>query len=216
MTFQKLCAAFLLALSAAAAEVPLPELRIEPATGGSIFFVKNVANAPLTAYLVELVNYPGSYYALWQDDVAGEPLAPGAERRLTVANMTVGAVPDYVKMRAALYADGSSAGIPERVAQLTERRRFILSTTRELIGRLEKTHAAGTEKAAAIADLKQWADSMQPGKPSRNAPQTSIDQTAARTLILETAAKLDGQSLEEVLPGLRAAEHALAVSKPAL
>jgi hypothetical protein len=118
MISRKLAVALVLAISAAAAEVPLPELRIEPTTGGSIFYIKNVSPAPLTAYLIELVNYPGSYYALWQDDLASEPLAAGAERRLTVANMTVGAVPDYVKMRAALYADGTSAGIPKRVAQL--------------------------------------------------------------------------------------------------
>ncbi len=210
MISRKLAVALVLAISAAAAEVPLPELRIEPTTGGSIFYIKNVSPAPLTAYLIELVNYPGSYYALWQDDLASEPLAAGAERRLTVANMTVGAVPDYVKMRAALYADGTSAGIPERVAQLIERRHFTLSVTRDLIGRLDKARTSGTEKAALIADLKQWADSMQPGKPSRNASQASINHAAAKSLILDAAAKLDTHPLEETLAGLRAAERALA------
>ena len=38
-----------------------------------------------------------------------------------------------------------------------------------LIRRLEKAQAVGTAKAAVIADLKQWAGSMQPqGRPNRN------------------------------------------------
>src|SRR5450755_3441969 len=125
-----------------AAGQPPPELRTEPVTGGSIFYVKNTGSQPVTAYLIELVNYPGSYYSLWQDELAGELIAPGTEKRIPVANMTVGAVPDYVKLQAALFADGSSAGVPERIAQMVERRRFILGTVRELIARLEKAKAA--------------------------------------------------------------------------
>src|SRR5580704_7934582 len=93
-----------LALSAVAAEAPLPGLRIEPVAGGSIFYVKNVSSQPLTAWLVELVDYPGSSYSLWRDDIS-EPIPPGVEKRIPVANMTVGAVPDYVKIQAAIYAD---------------------------------------------------------------------------------------------------------------
>jgi hypothetical protein len=213
MTVPKLAPALLLAIStAAAAEMPLPVLRIEPVTGGSVFYVKNTSAQPLTAYLIELVNYPGSSYSLWREEITAQPVAPGAEKRIPVNNMTVGAVPDYVKLQAALFADGTSSGIPEKVTQLVERRRALLDTTRQLLGRLEK---AGTSKAGQ-ADLKQWADSMQPsGKPNRNS-QAFINQSAARGLIADTVANLDKLSLEDTLTGLRAKERALAASKPSL
>jgi len=208
--------AALLAALPLAAQPPLPGLRIEPATGGSIFFVKNTASQPLTAYLIELVDYPGSSYSFWQDNNAIELIPPGGEQRIQVANMTVGAVPDYVKMRTAIFADGASSGIPEKVTQLLEHRRFILETTRELIRRLEKEQAAGAAKSALIADLKQWSESMQPPGKARQMSQTAINQTAARSLIAETIGQLDEKSLDEELGKLRAAERSLAASKPAL
>src|SRR5579884_4054834 len=120
-----------------AAAEPLPELRTEPVPAGSVFTVKNVGSQPLTAFEIELVNYPGSYYVYWHDDVTA-PLAPGAEKKISVANMTVGAVPDYVKITAAIFADGSTAGAPEKASQLVERRRALLRTARELLQRLDK------------------------------------------------------------------------------
>jgi len=213
MSSQTFLAGVLLALSAAGAEMPLPELRVEPTAGGSIFYVRNGSAQPLTAYLIELVDYPGSSYSLWQDDVTGQPIPPGGEKRITVANMTVGAVPDYVKMRAALYADGSSAGIPEKVAQVVARRRTVLETTRELIDRLEKARSAGASKTTVIAGLKQWAGTLEPaGKSNRNSP-VALSQAAARSLISESAASLDARSLDETLASLRAAERALAGAK---
>jgi len=203
-----------MAMAASAAQ-PVPELRVEPTAGGSIFYIKNGSTEPLTAYLIELVDYPGSYYAMWQDDVS-TPIAPGAEKRIQISNMTVGAVPDYVKMQAAIYADGSSSGIPEKVTQLVERRRFTLATTRELIGRLEKAQSAGTAKASVMADLRQWAGSIeQQGRPNRNS-QATINQAAGRPLIADAAAGLDAHSIEEELARLRASEKALAASKPPL
>lgn len=215
MSLQRLLAALLLALAAAAAEVPLPELRTEATTAGSIFYVRNVSSQPLTAFLIELVNYPGSAYSLWQDDVSG-PISPGGEKRIPVANMTVGAAPEYVKMQAALYADGTASGIPEKVTQLVERRRFTLQTVRELIGRLEKARSAGTPKATLVADLKQWAESIQPRGRAGRGSQAAINQAAAATLIADTADRLDAGSPDDVLAGLRASEQALAASKPAL
>jgi hypothetical protein len=159
---QKIAAALLISLWAASAQTSLPELRTEPIGGGSIFHVRNTASQPLTAFLIELVNYPGSSYSFWQDDVSHAPLAPGGEQSIQVTNMTVGAVPDYVKMQAALYADGTSSGIPEKVTQLVERRRFSLETLRTLIDRLEKAQSTNTPKASVIADLKQWASPRQP------------------------------------------------------
>ena len=213
MSIPKLVASVLLALCAAAAEMPLPVLRTEPTGGGSIFIIKNTSAQPLTAYLIELVNYPGSSYSLWQEEITAQPLAPGAEKRIPVTNMTVGAVPDYVKLQAALFADGTSAGIPEKVAQLIERRRALLETTRELVRRLEKP---GTQKADLIADLRQWSESLQSGgKPKRDS-QAFINQTASRALIGDTIARLDKSSLEATLAQIRASERALAASKPAL
>lgn len=201
--------ALILAASAVAAE-PLPELRTEPIGGGSIFHVHNPGSQPLTGFLIELVNYPGSYYALWQDDLAA-PLAAGADKQIQVTNMTVGAVPDYVKITAAIYADGSSAGAPDKAAMFVERRRAILATTRELIGRIEKTPS----KPDLIASLKQWAETLQPqGRNTRT--QAAVNQIASRSLVLETAAHIESATPEQVLATLRTSEKLLAASKPTL
>ncbi len=209
----KLAAGLLLALTATAAEQPLPELRVEPTDGGSIFNIRNGSSQPLTAYLIELLDYPGSSFSFWQDDAAGEPIAPGAEKRIQITNMTVGAVPEYVKMQAALYADGSSSGIPGKVKQLIERRRFTLETTRELIRRVEKSGAA---KETVMANLKQWIDSMPPPSKANRNSQKSINEAAGKALVSDTATRLDTHSLEDMLGRLRMAERALALSKPPL
>jgi hypothetical protein len=206
MSLKTLAPVLLLPLFATAAQ--LPELRTEPIGGGTVFFVKNTSSQPLTGYLIELVDYPGSSYSLWQDEITTEPVAPGAEKRIQVTNMTAGAVPDYMKIQAAIYADGSTAGVPEKVTQFIERRKAVLATTRELIGRLEK--------GATTSDLKQWADSLQPvGKVKPNS-QPVINQAAARSLVSETAAKLASHSVDETLASLRASEKALAASRPPL
>ena len=49
MSFQKFAAALLVVLAPAAAQSPLPKLRIEPSTGGSVFYIKNTASQPVTA-----------------------------------------------------------------------------------------------------------------------------------------------------------------------
>jgi hypothetical protein len=150
-------AALILTAATAAAQAPLPELRIEPTTGGSFLYVKNVATQPLTAYLIELVDYPGSRYSLLTDEVGREPIAPGTEKKIRVNNMTVGAVPDYVKIRAAIYADGSTAGIPEKVTQIVNLRRQLLATTREQIAK----QPAGPD----LADLKAKEKALLESKP---------------------------------------------------
>lgn len=197
--------AFLLALPAIAAEVPLPELRIEPVDGGSIVYVKNVSAQPLTAFLIELVDYPGSSYSLWQEEV-DEPIPPGVEKRIPVTNMTVGAVPDYVRMQAAIYADGTSSGVPPKVAQCIARRRFVFQMTRELIHRIESGQAAS---------LREWADSLRPqGRLERNSQ--SSDNVTARSLIANTIKRIENHSIDDALTTLRAYERAFAASKPAL
>jgi|SRR5579863_2729174 len=201
----------LLAALSAFAQAPVPGLRIEPTAGGSIFYIHNGYSQPLTAYLIELVDYPGSSYALWTDDPAN-PIAAGGDQRIQVANMTVGAVPDYVKMQAAIFADGSTAGVPAKVALLVGRRKAVLATTRELIRRCEK----GTDKAALSADLRQWAESMPPIARANRNSQAAIDQGAAQGLINQTIRSLEAQSIDEVLGKLRASEKLLAASKPLL
>ena len=205
----------LVAALPAAAQL-VPTLRVEPAAGGSVFFVKNTAAQPVTAYLIELVGYPGSSYSFWQDKNGAELIPAGGEQRIPVANMTVGAVPEYVKMEAAIFADGSTAGVPEKVAQLTARRRAVLSTTRELVRRLETARSAGTAKPALIAELEQWSNSLEPSARSRRVSQASIDAAAARERIGETVGKLNGGGIDDALGQLRAAELSLAASKPPL
>jgi hypothetical protein len=211
----KFSSAVLLPLVVAAAQ--LPELRTEPIGGGTVFFVKNISTQPLTGYLIELVNYPGSSYSLWQDEITAEPIPPGGEKRIQVTNMTAGAVPDYMHLTAAIFADGSTAGVPEKVTQFIERRRFVLETTRELIRRIER----GPKINIVIADFGRWADSLQPvGKVKQNS-QPVINQAAARSLVASTAAKLESHKLDadpikETLASLRASERSLAASKPGL
>jgi hypothetical protein len=215
MAFKRLSIVFFLALVAAAAQVALPDLHIEPTGGGSIFHIKNVASQTLTAYLIELVDYPGSSYAMWQDEASSEPIPPGGEKVIHITNMTVGAAPEYVKVQAALYADGTTSGIPAKVTQLVERRKGNLATTRELISRIEKAKSSGGPKDALLAELKQWADSLpQPARSNRNS-QTAINDAAARSLIAATSEKIQAQSLDEVLSSLRESERALAAGKQA-
>ncbi len=192
-----------------AADAPLPELRIEPKTGGSIFHVSNPSAQPLTAYLIELVDYPGSSYQYWQDDPAA-PLARGASTVFDVANMTVGAVPDYVKMRAAVYADGSTAGIPEKIELLLGRRKAVLATTRELIQRIEKAGNA----AAAKADLDRWTASLPEISRVRRLRAEGVNQTASAALIAEASKALAAGDTAPVLARLRASEKALAAARP--
>ena len=206
---------FAVALGAAfcvfAADAPLPELRIEPKTAGSILFVRNPTAQPLTAFLIELVDYPGSSYSFWQDQ-PGEIIAPGATREIPITNMTVGAVPDYVKMRAAIYADGSTAGLPDRVELMIGRRRAALETTRELIRRIQK--AGGAD--AAKTDLEQWSDGMPALTRANRATSVGINQLMAKSLIAEAVKRLDSESTDAVVARLQESERVLAAAKPSL
>jgi hypothetical protein len=129
--------------------------------------------------------------------------------------MTVGAVPNYVKLQAALFSDGSSAGIPEKIAQMIERRRFCLVTMRDLISRLAKASADSTSPPGLAGDLKQCIHSLQPLGKARLS-QTSLNQSAARGILLDAVEYLDSHSVDETLAEFRAAERSLAASKPSL
>src|SRR5258708_36711 len=190
-------------LALAAAQTPLPALRVEPVSGGTNFYVKNTAAQPLTAFILELDGYPGSSYVLVQDESSTAPIAPGDERRIQTSNMTPGAVPEYRKLQAAIYADGTSAGKPEKVAQLVEHRRVMLETTRGLIARIEK--------AASAAELRQWSASIpEPERRERTRP-AGINVVDSKNLIERIAKQLQSQSGSpgDVLALLRASERGL-------
>jgi hypothetical protein len=193
--FRCLAAAALAAL-AATAQTPLPALRVEAIDSGTVLHVKNSAAQPLTAFLIEMVDYPGSTFTYWFDELP-DGLAPGAGRPFQVANQLPGAVPDSVKMQAAIFGDGSTAGVPAKVKQLIDRRRALREVTRELVTRL----SSAADKPAAIAALRQAASS---------AP------AASRPTIARALDSLMQGSLEATLAGLRKTESALAASKPPL
>lgn len=190
------CAAVVLAAAVSLAAQALPALRVEAVDAGSILYVKNTARAPLTAFLIELVDYPGSSFTYLYDDL-GDPVAPGAEKRVAVGNMLPGAVPDSVKVEAAIFADGSTAGVPIKIARLVDRRKEVLLTTREAIRRIE----AGERSP----QLKSWADSL---AVVRNAPAADVARSAVERLASGT--------VEAALDGLRKSEGRLAASLPAL
>jgi hypothetical protein len=207
----KLAAAGLVAVFAAAAQLPV--LRIDATDGGSVVYIRNTNSQPLTAFQIELVDYPGSSFTQWQDEAASGGIPAGAERAYPTTNMLIGASPDYVKVQAVIYADGSSGGIPEKIAQLIARRGAMLETNRELIRRFEKTKAEGGAKADLIASLKQWSASLQPvGRGVR----ITATQDGARFAVAGAIARLDKSSIEDALSMLRREEQALAASKPSL
>lgn len=203
----------LVALFAASAASPLPELQTQARDGGSTFIVKNTASQPLTAYLIELVNYPGSAYSLWQDELlANTSVASQSTRTIPVVNMTVGAAPEYVKLTAALYADGSTAGDPAKVAQFIARRRFLQQTAHDLAGRLAQAESAATPKPALLSSLTQWAESFPPPTRTNRYTQEGINNAAARQWLHEQFTALNSQSVGAVLTQVRLTEAALSAA----
>jgi len=203
----KLAIAVLAALPLTAAP-PLPELRVAAAPRGSVLFVRNVHSQPLSAFLIELVDYPGSSFSHWQDDFTSGEISPGVEKAYPVTSMLVGAVsPEYVKVQAAIYADGNAVGNPEKIKQMIAWRTLRLETTRELIRRIEKSQSNGMSKANIVDDLKRWKESLGPG------PGNLL---VARPDIAIAIGKFDKQSVEDVLDTLKRNERALASSKPKL
>jgi len=202
----KLAIAFLAALFLTAADPPLPGLRVEPAPHGSVLYVRNVYSQPLTAFLIEMVDYPGSRFSHSTDEVAGEGIPAGVEKAIPVSSMLVGAVsPEYVKVQAALYADGASSGNPEKIKLLIAQRSSRLETARELIHRIETAQSSGTSTPSIVDSLKQWSESLEP-----------IKQAIARAMIAHAMRDLEQQSIETAVTNLKRAEQAIASSKPPL
>lgn len=192
----------------------LPELKVEATDGGSVLWVRNTAAQPLTAYFIEMIGYPGSSYALYQEHIGTDPLAAGEQRRIPIVNMTVGAAPEYVKIQSAVYADGSTAGSPEKIAQLIGLRRTKLEVTRELITRVE--NGRGVAKQTLIADLRKWAESVPETTRRERGTPIALERSSTRDLISTSAAQLEKGSLADLLVTLNASERALSSSKPAL
>lgn len=214
MSFKVIAATLLLALPAAGAEPLLPKLRIEPTTGGSILYVRNVSSQPLTAYVIELVGYPGSFFSLWKDEITYEPIAPNQEKRIPVENMTIGAAPDYVKVTGAVYADGTTAGVPAKIAQLIECRRFSLGSIRDLIHRVQMAQAQKASKETAASNIRNAMQFMLVPPGTDRSSQLWVNQAAARDFYNRTAHYLDQHDVDETLTMLQGWEKDLKQSKP--
>jgi hypothetical protein len=216
MLLPSIAAAMLLALPLAAAEAPMPDLKVEPTGGGSIFTIKNNYSQPLAAFLIELVDYPGSTYSFTHDPLGPTAIPAGGEKKITVANMTVGAVPDHVKIQAAIYEDGTTVGTPEKVAHILNQRRARLSNTRAILQRIEADQKEGKDKDAIVADLRQWATTIVPPPPPGMQPITDPAKTAMRNMIALAANNIAKQGIEMEVNRLKTTEGELAASKPSL
>jgi hypothetical protein len=218
MLLNRFSATLLLALPMLAAEAPLPELKVEPAAGGSVLTVKNPNSQPLSAFIVELVDYPGSSFSFIYDEVGAAALPAGGEKKINVTNMTVGAVPEHVKLLAAIYQDGATVGAPDKLKEIMGRRKMRLDTARELIQRIEKAQADKKEKEAIVAELREWGNSLVPVARVGALRPAAADpaKAAARIIILTAASKINAQGIDVELTELKKTEAELAASKPAL
>lgn len=210
MSLTTLAAALLGTMAVCAAQSNLPELKVEATNGGSVLRVRNTATQPVVSYMIELVNYPGSWFAYWQDETTAAPIKAGEERRIPITNMTVGAAPEYVRMRAAVFADGATAGDPDRVSALVARRKKVLATTKDLIARLEK--ASGQDAAAVAAELKKWDDSLPGPTRSNRARPEGILAAAEKGCIAEAAAAVQKGGIAAALSALKEAEKKLSAT----
>ena len=221
MLLTRFAATLLLALPILAADATLPELKVEPIDAGSVMTVKNAYSQPLAAFIIELVDYPGSTYSLI-DDVYDKPgstaIQMGGEKKIKVSNMTIGAVPEHVKLLAAIYMDGASVGSPEKLKEIMGRRKMRLDTERELIQRIEKAQTDKKEKDAIVAELREWGNSLVPVAKLGALRPATVDpaKAAARVIILTAAAKINTQGIDVELAELKKTEVELAASKPAL
>jgi len=111
------------------------------------------------------------------------------------------------KVRAALYADGSTAGVPEKIAQLKDRRRTMLETVRQVIARIESVQDDAA-KAGLPAGLRRWADTFVPQGKNRNTP-AAMNQAAAYGIVVGAAQRIERQSFADTLALLRGWETAL-------
>ncbi len=181
-----------------AADVPLPTVSAEPAgDSGSVIRVRNTGSAALTAFVVEMVDYPGNRFGMAQDLIWEKPVPPGETAEYKTGAMMPGSAPEYLKARAAVYADGSTAGLPEKVAMLLDVRRRTLRGIRAVLARM------GDRVDAVLlrADLRSWKDTV------------DGDTGLVAGIVIE---QLKQASASEVRDDLREREKFLSGSKPAL
>jgi len=205
-----------LALQAKAADAPIPELRVEADPSGSVFDVKNVYSQPLTAMLIELVDFPDDKYSFTRDDMGPGAIAAGTDKKIRVANPNPGTAPDHVKITAAIYADGETAGAPDKIKHILDLRRGRLENTRAIIQRIEKDQKDGKDKDAIIADLRQWATTIVPPPPPGMQPITEPAKTVMRNMVVVSAGQVNTKGIVEELTQLKKTESELAASKPTL
>jgi hypothetical protein len=188
-------------VASTAAGTPCPEVTAEPVEGGSLIRVRHNQKQSLTAFVVEIVGYPGNHFAYMEDDLFRGSIAAGKEKRVVVMTLMPGTVPDYLKTTAAIYEDGATCGAAGKVKTILDARRNQLRFTRELISRIEKGISAGDSIENLAAQLARWARSA---------------TAASGGVITHTANELKRRSPGEVVGALRIVERTLAGSKPAL
>jgi hypothetical protein len=180
---------------------PCPEVTAEPIEGGSLIRVRHNEKQSLTAFVVEIVDYPGNHFVFMEDELFHGSIAAGKEKRVVVTTLMPGTVPDYLKTTAAIYEDGASCGAADKVKMILDARRKHLKFTRELISRIEKGLSAGDSIEDLATQLAKWARS------------TSATSGA---VITHAVNELKSRSPDEVLGALRLVDRILAGSKPAL
>lgn len=186
---------------AATADAPCPEVKAEPVENGSLIRLQHNEKQPLTAFLIEVVDYPGNRFVYMKDELFGQAVAAGNERRIVVSNLMPGTVPDYLKVTAAVYADGSTCGTAEKVRVIVDARRQNRQLNHEIISRIRKARSAGNSTESLTAELADWARSASP---------------ASGAVITHVVEQLKRRSIDDVLTALETVGQVLAASKPRL
>jgi hypothetical protein len=193
--------ALLTGVVAAIAGIPCPEVKAEPVENGSLIRLRHNEAQPLTGFLIEIVDYPGNRFAYMRDELFGSSIAAGHERRIVVNNLMPGTVPDYLKVTAAVYANGTSCGTADKVKLIIDARRENRQLNRAIIGRIKEGLSAGASTENLTTDLTKWARS------------NSAVNSAVITHVVE---QLKRTSTDKVLSALEKVEQILAASKPPL
>jgi hypothetical protein len=178
-----------------------PEVNAEPTEGGSVIRIRHKESHPLTAFLVEIVDYPGNHFTYMEDSLVRGKTAANAEKQVLVQSLMPGTVPEYLKVTSAVYEDGSTCGAVEKLKVLVDARRSELAFTRELIARIEKGLSDGVAPAELANGVAEF---------GRSRPRSSS------AVVSDVADELKRRPAAEILAGLRAVEKILVTSKPSL
>jgi hypothetical protein len=193
--------AILTGIVAAIAQTACPEVKAEPVENGSLIYLRHNEAQPLTGFLIEIVDYPGNRFVYMKDELFGASLAAGEERRIVVNSLMPGTVTDYLKVTAAVYADGATCGKAEKVKLIIDARRQQRELNREIISRIRKAVSAGDSTESLTTGLTGWALST---------------STVSSAVIARVVEQLKRTSTGKVLGALDMVEQTLAASKPPL